>query len=365
MTIAITRPSVVRDIASSISETTDRIALIDSFGNIVAVNESWMASADEMRPASSHVGPGTNYFEVCRDVYGARAREARSGIRALIQGRIQSFAMDYTGYTTSGRACIRMNASPLRYGDIRVIIAHTDITELQVSKERSLERLHHFAQRLVHAQEEERQRIAREIHDDLGNRIALLAFSIRRAMNPRSKNSGPSRREFSEVIDGITDLSNALRNLAHCLHPPLLKHSGICAALKALCQEFGRAHAIKIDVAVPPELSVLPDEIGLCIFRISQECLQNIVKHSGAHHVSVVLERTLTHVQLKISDTGRGFDEFEAAQKGGLGLLSMEERAMCIRGRLEVNSAPGAGTEICLTIPVPVASDRSLADIIN
>ena len=165
------------------------------------------------------------------------------------------------------------------------------------------------------------------------------------------------------MMDGITDLSNALRNLAHCLHPPLLKHSGICAALKKLCHEFANAQGIHITVVVPSEPLVLPDDVGLCIFRISQECLQNIAKHSGAHDVRVVLERTPRHVRLKVSDTGRGFEESEAVQKGGFGLLSMEERALCIQGRLEVNSAPGIGTEICVTIPLPMTCSPSVGTI--
>jgi signal transduction histidine kinase len=365
MTIPITRPTILRDLATSVSDSTDRIALIDAFGNIVATNEAWIAFAEESGSGPNHIGPGTNYFELCRDFYGHRAREARGGIRAVLQGKLHSFTMDYTDHTLSELGYVRMTASPMCYGDARVVVSHTDITELQVSKERSLERLHHFAQRLVNAQEEERQRIAREIHDDLGNRIALLAFSIRRVMNTPRVTSASDRNEVGRVIDGITDLSNALRNLAHCLHPPLLKYSGICAALKTLCQEFGRTQGINIEVVVPSETPALPDDVGLCIFRISQECLQNIAKHSGAQTASVVLERTAKQIRLKVSDTGRGFDEFEATQKGGLGLLSIEERAMCIRGRLEVNSAPGAGTEICVTIPLPVTRDRSLGHTIN
>src|SRR5262249_39267166 len=216
-------------------------------------NEAWMALAEETGTEPHLVGPGVNYFQVCR-AGGALgdAREALRGIRAVLSGKLQSFSMDYSCLTPSGRAHFRMGVTPIQWQDARVVISHTDITALQHSKEQNVRRLRHLIRRLVNAQEEERQRIAREIHDDLGNRIALLAFSVRRIMNHRSK-SGVRMRELSQLIDGITDLSRAMRNLTHCLHPPLLKHSGICAALQALCEEFSKTQGIEIDVVVPAE----------------------------------------------------------------------------------------------------------------
>ncbi len=356
LTTAVAGPTVARELVTQVPIVRDRIALIDSHGNIVAVNNNWMALAEETGAALNRVGPGVNYLEVCRQASGssaADAREALSGILAVLKEKVQSFTMDYACHTRAGQAYFRMVVTPISYRDARVAIAHMDITELQLSRDRSFTRLQEVGRRLINAQEEERRRISRELHDDMGNRIALLAFSVRDIMKQRSKNSGSSMHRFNQVISNLTDLSNALRNLSHCLHPPLLGYLGIGAALKMLCEEFGKTRGIRVDVVVPPEFKRLPYDVELCIFRISQECLQNIAKHSGADSACVVLERTAGHVQLTVSDTGKGFIQSDAIQKGGLGLVSMKERVQCIGGRLEVDSSAGAGTKVRVGIPLP------------
>ena len=128
---------------------------------------------------------------------------------------------------------------------------------------------------------------------------------------------------------------------AHCLHPPLLKHAGICAALKGLCEEFEKAQGVQMKVVIPAELPSLPDDVRLCIFRVSQECLHNIAKHAEAENVSVVLERTQRELRLKVADTGRGFVPSKNSTKRGLGLVSMKERVLCVKGQLKIQSAPG------------------------
>src|SRR5437870_8363206 len=197
------------------------------------------------------------------------------------------FQMDYSDNSRLGARYYRMGVIPIHYKRARFVIAHSDITELRLSKEKRLRRVQDLARGLIIAQEEERERIAREIHDDLGNRVALLSLSVRQIANRRSSDSVTSLNGLSQVIDNITDLSNAMRNLAHCLHPPVLGHAGICTALKALCEQFEKAQGVEMDVEIPAELPPLPDEVGLCIFRVSQECLHNIAKHAEAENVSV------------------------------------------------------------------------------
>jgi signal transduction histidine kinase len=258
--------------------------------------------------------------------------------------------MDYACETPAGRAYFRMNVTPIAYRNARVAIAHTDITYLQLSKERDLVRLQQFARRLINAQEEERQPISRELHDDVGNRMALMALSVRQVMkqNPDSA----SLKELEKVLAGIADLSTAVRNLSHGLHPPQLQYIGINSSLLSLRDGFEKTYGIQMELVVPEGLRRLAPEIELCIFRISQECLQNIAKHSGADKTSVMLEHEAEFIRLTVSDNGRGFVPSAARQNGGLGLLSMEERALGIGGSLSLKSSPGAGTIVCLTIPV-------------
>src|SRR5262249_41124831 len=195
----------------------------------------------------------------------------------------------------------RIAATPVVYGNVRVSITHTDITDLQLSREKDYKRLQDFARRIIHAQEEERQRISREIHDDVGNRLALMSLTLRRFMQHASHSLEPNPPDLGKVLDGITELSTVMRNLSHRLHPAPLRHLGIGAALKSLLHAFKQTHGMQIDVVIPPGLPRLPDEVELCIFRITQECLQNIVKHSGADHAKIVLTHSSRQVRLTVS----------------------------------------------------------------
>jgi signal transduction histidine kinase len=339
-----------RKLATLPSIEVGRIALLDAYGKIVAVNKQWLDLAEQT--GSTRVGPGVNYLEICSEADdSADARAALKGIRDVLQKKLQTFTMDYSVRLPSGPALFRMFVLPFSHGQARVAVTHVDITDLQLSKDQHFRRVRQFAHRLMRRQEEERERISREIHDDLSNRIALLASLVRRIKSRSSKRSTSRGDELDDLTQSITDLSNALRDLSRGLHPPVLKYAGICAALTSLCEEFGRNHHVEIKVDVPPERPQLPDEVELSLFRISQECLTNVAKHSGANKVTVVLEATSREVRLNIADTGSGFIPADAIQKGGLGLVSMEERIVSLGGKLAIRSAVGAGTEIRVTIP--------------
>ena len=347
------------------SKVTRRMALIDSRGKIVAVNSDWKVLAEETGTDLAHVGPGANYLDVCRRAssHSREPRKALAGICEVLKSNVPSFAMDYTSQTPSGVAYYRMGVTPIPYKNARVAISHTDITDLQLAKIKDFNRLQQFARRLINAQEEERQRISREIHDDLGSRIAFMSFSARRLMERDSKNgSSTALSELKKLVEGLTDLSSALRNISHDLHPPSLRYVGIGGALKSLRMAFEETYGIQMDVHVPPKVPALSDEIGLCIYRIAQECLQNIAKHSGASKACITLECSPEEVELTVKDFGRGFARFEALQKGGVGLLSMEERALSIGGHLTLKSGPGSGTEVRLSIPLQHDSEPSMVE---
>src|SRR5262249_19079401 len=188
--------------------------------------------------------------------------------------------------------------------------------------------------RLIHAQEEERRRLARDIHDDLGNRIALLSFSLRRMVKEQSKRLSSTTRELSKIQDGLTELSAALRDLSHGLHPAPLRYLGIPAALQCLREGLEDSRGVHIDLVVPSSMPRLADEVELCIFRIAQESLRNAIKHSGSGTVRMSLEYTSKQVRLTVADSGRGFNRSDALRDGGIGLTSMEERALSIGGTL-------------------------------
>src|SRR5262249_48077019 len=159
---------------------------------------------------------GMNYLEVCRQALGSStdSRQALAGISEVLKGKTSSFAMDYTCQTRSGSTFFRMSVTPIVYGDAQVAITHTDITDFQLEKDKAFKRLRQFARRLIRAQEGERLRIGREIHDDLGNRIALMSLSLRQFIKERRKSLGAGLRELDKIRHGLTDLSTALRNLS-------------------------------------------------------------------------------------------------------------------------------------------------------
>jgi signal transduction histidine kinase len=328
------------------------LALIDSTGKVVAADKGWMGFAKDSGAALSRVGPGSNYLQTCSEASGpfSLPRPALVGIRAVLKGRKSSFVMDYSLRTSSGLRQFRLEVISVRYGDARVAVNHTDITDQQRSRETDYERLQEFARRLMHAQEEERQRIAQEIHDDIGNRLAVISFSVRQAMKS-SDNPGVTVEELSKVLDGVTNLASDLRNLSHRLHPSLLRWLGVRGAVKSLQEKFKETNEISIEVSLPAEMPRLSDEVELCIFRIAQESLQNVVKHSGAAKVRLALRYMPGKIRMVVSDTGRGFDPSEVFQ-GGLGLLSMEERALSVGGKLTVKSSRGGGTRVHLMIPL-------------
>jgi signal transduction histidine kinase len=341
-----------------------RMALIDSHGKIVAVNNDWTLLAKQTGVKLARVGVGANYLEVCRkaSAFSVISHQALNGIIQVIKEEVPSFTMDYTCQTPAGLAHFRMNAAQIHYRNARVAISHTDITDLELSKRKDFERVQKFARRLINAQEEERQRISREIHDDLGGKIAFLAFSVRQIAAQRPKNFTCIEAELNKVVDGLTDLATGLRDLSHSLHPPSLRYVGVAGALKSIAKAFQENYGILIDVRVPKELPHLGADLELCIFRICQESLQNIAKHSGASKARIVLEHSGNHLRLTVSDTGKGFVRSEAVLGGGVGMLSMQERAISIGGNMTVTTSPGEGTEVSLTVPLQEQLEESMVE---
>jgi signal transduction histidine kinase len=339
-----------------------RMALIDSQGKIVAVNNDWIALAKQTRAKSSRIGVGADYLDVCRRAsnFSLSSHIALTGICQVVNEETPSFSMDYTCETPTGVGYFRMIATQIHYKNARVAICHTDISDLELSRSRECDRVQKFARGLINAQEEERQRISREIHDDLGGQIAFLAFSIRQLITQRARNSNGIDAELTKVVEGLTGLSTALRDLSHSLHPTSLRYVGIAGALKSLGKAFQDNYRIQINVSVPAELPRLTSELELCVFRITQESLQNIVKHSAASRADIRLEPKSNQLRLTVSDSGKGFVRSDAIQNGGVGLLSMQERAMSLGGNVLLTSSPGHGTQIELTLPLQQVLEESV-----
>lgn len=224
-------------------------------------------------------------------------------------------------------------------------------TDISDQKEAEAARLQ-LSQRLIAAQEEERARIARELHDDINQRLALLANGFRELEQPLPGVRRPRQKErLQHLLELTNEISNDVRRLSHKLHPSTLEYLGLAAAVRDLCQEVSRQHKIDVECLardVPPELD---GGISLNLFRTVQESLRNVVKHSHAKHAKVELTGESNLVRLRITDDGVGFDLDHPRSRHGLGLVSMKERLRSVGGEFSIWSRPSMGTKVEATAP--------------
>jgi signal transduction histidine kinase len=205
---------------------------------------------------------------------------------------------------------------------------------------------------LINAEEQERQRIASELHDDFSQRLAILALGLENVDEATPASFPDLHKQLRALVKSTSEIGADIHTLSHQLHSSTLESLGLVPAVAAMCKEFTALHAIKVDFT-PNEIprSVHPD-IALCVFRIVQEGLWNLKKHSGAEDAEVVLRVTGDRLQVSVRDKGRGFDLKRLPQNGGLGLRSMEERAHAQGGKFEIYSETGKGTTLKAWVPL-------------
>jgi signal transduction histidine kinase len=220
----------------------------------------------------------------------------------------------------------------------------------RVALEASHTRLRGLSRQLIAAREEEGTRIARELHDDVGQRVALVMFGL-----SRMRQSHPEMAQLQEQTSAI---AHSLRQISHQLHPAALEHAGLAPALELTCLEVRQATGLMVRLVQAGETTGLPPEVALCLYRVAQEALANVVRHAGACRVAVVLRRTADGVDLEITDDGRGLGATAPGETArGLGLRSASERVAAVGGTLTLANAPGGGTTLGVTIPLGKTRD--------
>jgi len=230
-----------------------------------------------------------------------------------------------------------------------------DVTE----RKRAEEALSSVSRRLIEAQEQERTRIARELHDDIGQRLALLTIELEQLRQNSPDLPAEVRRRFGELQTLTSEIATDVQSLSHELHSSRLEYLGIAAAMKAFCKEFANQQNVEVVFAHDEVPRTLPQEISLCLFRVLQEALQNAVKHSGMRHFDVELHYASDAIDLNVRDSGRGFDVEGAMQAQGLGLISMAERLKLVGGQLSIDSQSQRGTTIRASVPLSNAARAS------
>ncbi len=239
-----------------------------------------------------------------------------------------------------------------------ILATVVDVTSLRTAEaalRESETARHELARRLTNAQEKERTRIARELHDDIGQSLAILRIQMLRAGQPVSGMIGKRHPTIPQLCDNLKSLAEKVSRISHQLHSSELEYLGLAVAVQSHCREFSEKYKIPVEctcAGIPEDLDSL---LALSLLRIVQEALHNCGKYSQAKSIQVALEGSDDELSLLISDDGVGFDLEEAKMAAGLGLISMRERIHLAGGEFKVIAEPGQGTCIVARVPLPLA----------
>jgi PAS domain S-box-containing protein len=253
----------------------------------------------------------------------------------------------------TGRAFFDQNRKILR-----MIGMVADITERKLAEEA----LSSVSRRLIEAQETERRRIARDLHDDIGQRLALLAVTIEQLKEIPNAPVRERQNLVEELQNQTSEIAADIQAISHRLHSAKLEHLGLVAAMSGFCKELSMQQKVEITFTQRNIPHYVPQEISLCLFRVLQEGLHNAVKYSGIRHFDVELIGIMHAIHLTIHDTGVGFDPETAKLGRGLGLTSMQERLKLVDGEILIESRPLHGTTIRAIVP-DISSDLTLKAI--
>ena len=278
--------------------------------------------------------------ERCRDVYD-KAFEQRQPFQ--IEHRLRRHDGVYRWVMTAGVPRYNVDRSFIGY-----IGSAVDITERKLAEAA----LSTVSQKLIEAHEEESSRIARELHDDINQRLVVMRMRL--GYLKQGPAAAEITQEIGEVSQDISDLVADIQALSHGLHPGKLELLGLQAAAAEFCEEFSSRHGVTIDVHFENIPKALAPEISLCLYRVLQEALQNVVKHSGSRHAHVSLNGYIDTINLTVKDSGTGFHPDEAMRGPGLGLTSMKERLKAVGGQVSIHSQQGRGTTIHAVAPLRV-----------
>ena len=276
----------------------------------------------------------------CLDVYEKAFDERRP---FQMEHRLRRHDGVYRWVVTAGMPRYNVDGSFVGY-----IGTAVDITERKLGEEA----LSTVSQKLIEAHEEESTRIARELHDDVNQRLAVVIMRLGCLKQGPLASSAGIRQEIGAVSQEIADLVADIQVLSHRLHPGRLELLGLEAAAAGFCEEFSNRHGVTIDLHFENIPKALPPEVSLCLYRVLQESLQNVVKHGLSRHAHVSLNGQVDTIDLTVKDSGAGFDPHEAMRGPGLGLTSMKERLKVIGGRLSIHSERGHGTMIQAVAPL-------------
>jgi PAS domain S-box-containing protein len=283
----------------------------------------------------------------CLDIY-MRAFDLRESFK--MQYRLRRHDGVYRWVSDIGVPRLNLDGSLAGY-----IGSCLDVTDHRLAEDA----LSQMGRRLIEAHEEERTWIARELHDDINQRIALLALQLEQGYPGPPSSDVEVPDHITQVCQQLFDLGKDVHALSHRLHSSQLETLGIVSAARGFCRELSEQKKVEIEFSDEGISPSLPNEISLCLFRVLQEALQNAVKYSGERHFRVELGGSSEEIQLTVRDSGIGFDQRDAIERHGLGLISMRERLHLVGGELSIQSEPSRGTTISARVPLEVKKTKT------
>lgn len=312
------------------------------------LDPDWVSAGQRRSATYTNLSPGEYTFRVtARNNHGVWNDEGAS-IRILVPARWWQtswfFAMAVIGVVA---LAVTAHTTRTRWLRGRTVLLRKEIA----ARESAELELKSLGRRMISAQEDDRARIARDLHDDISQRLHGASIGIEVALRTAATNPDHTAERLGLVQTQLDEVAEDARSMSHELHPATLELLGITAALEGLCEDFESKYGVAVQVSVAESVQQeVSAEMALCLFRIAQEALRNVAKHADASEAALELSVRKEHALLRIRDNGAGFDP--AAKRAGLGLASMRERARLLNGTVTLDSAPGGGTELLVDIPV-------------
>jgi PAS domain S-box-containing protein len=339
------------------------LAFLDTDLRYVSVNDR-LAQSHGL-PAAAHIG------RTLREIVPEVADELEPLYRQIIEGGeaiLDREVRETAASRPGGERDWLVSYHPVKAPDGTVIGVNAVVQEIterkrteaalresQEALKASYRKIQDLAGQLITAQEAERARIALELHDDVNQRLAALAIALSRLRRRLPEAAAELRGELTRLQQRTVDVADAIRQLSHELHPGMLRHAGLVAALRGVCAEFGRGHGIEVTLTTADDGEPGAPDVALFLYRVAQESLRNVARHSGARRAWVTLARTSTGVELTVTDDGCGFDLADGRRRGGLGLLSIDERARLVGATVTIDTGPQRGTTLRVHVPQATA----------